>query len=797
MKRETLDNLKRDGWSFDYETDKSQPGLGAPPPVCGAYAYFSDAGKLRQGLLDADASTIALLKALQAGKTLVGAFIAYDCCVALAHVERRGWDVLKALRIVFKAYRQGRVYDVLLGCALNDLANGEMLGKRHKVMHPTKGVPTDRYSLVVAEHKTLGTAAVKEMDIYRTSYALLRDTPIDRWPSAAKQYPLDDTKTPLQIALKQVKSFRNLHDMSRQAMAEFNYYLSGQVWGIRVNQDYVDIVEKEVAQARIDDRIPFIEEGLLHPDGKQNLLRIKQDISRAYGVRDECPECTGGKVPGKKVERKCKACRPLRRRCGKCRRLGAPCEKCQEKLEEARHCAPCGGNGIVMKSVSVRNCSGCDGTGLDLHTTPGMPLTEKGAVMTKRDILSESGDELLMNYAEYTRSNKVLGTYIGGKKGLRTGWSSHHGTIPVLQEANTLLETGRSAYRGLIQLFPRRFGLRECHEARPGYMMFGADYAAIELAGHAQSCLWIPEVGYSKLAEAINDDMKVHDMLGASIAGMPYEEFLRRRLDGDKVMKSFRQTAKKANFGYPGRCGAVTLVLQCRAEDEVTVAPDGTVYQGTRFCITMGGAEKCGVEKVTEWGSKNFRREIPPTCLRCIHCAQDLREMWLGQWTENVEYFKYIGKMERQGKELIQHVSKRIRGGAGGNAMANSYFQGLVADGKKAAMAQVHYEQYCRPESDLYHSRLLADIHDELLNEGPVQLVPAAAERLVVVMEEQMREYIPDVKIEAEPFLSHRWYKGAEEVRADWREAKLEGRKATGPLIPWSPELAKEMKIAC
>jgi DNA polymerase I-like protein with 3'-5' exonuclease and polymerase domains len=400
-------------------------------------------------------------------------------------------------------------------------------------------------------------------------------------------------------------------------------------------------------------------------------------------------------------------------------------------------------------------CKACSGTGFDLSKSTA-PRTEKDGVQTSRDALMESGDDALMDFATYTESAKITSTYLPFlKEGIEA---------PINLRPNVLVATGRTSYDGVVQLLPREGGVRECIVARPGYVFASCDYGGLELSTHAQSCLWL--VRYSKLAEAINSGVKVHDLFASQMIGMPYEEFLLRA----KELTNYRQGAKAANFGFPGGMGAAKLVIQQRAQGQDTVSPNGKKYKGLRFCITLGGQEVCGTEKVREYK----KRPLPPTCSKCIAESEILRDRWFKAWPENREYFKYVSEVAELG-HMTQHVSKRVRGGVQFSNTANGYFQGLASDGAKLALSRVAREQYTDKSSALYGSRTILFAHDELLCELPESVASDAAKRLEQVMVDSMREYVPDVLVTAEPALMRRWYTGAKPV--------YDGER----LIPWEP----------
>jgi hypothetical protein len=347
------------------------------------------------------------------------------------------------------------------------------------------------------------------------------------------------------------------------------------------------------------------------------------------------------------------------------------------------------------------------------------------------------------------------------------------------------------------------------------YVYCSVDYEAGELITHAQSCKWI--TGYSRLADALNAKIKVHNSFAASVLGLTYEDFQKRFKAKDTKCKDARQAAKPANFGFPGRLGGVTLVLQQRKQGPDTACPNGSTwidgedldangdpikvrgYKGLRFCVLMDGAQYCGKlddgvtpNMVTEWK----RRIIPPTCKHCIECAERLRKQWLEEWPENNEYFEFVQYCEDNGQpltaeqkelfgvehlapgEIVQHVSNRIRGGrmgadSIGNAISNGWFQGLLADITKSWLRRAIREMYDPSfrmsngeRSPLYGSRFILFAHDELIAELLEDKAHDAAHRMSDIAVEEMVRYCPDMKkaANAEPALARRWYKAMEPV---------------------------------
>lgn len=763
--------LLTSGVAFDTETHRVQPGLLAPPLVCASLAAVEGAKPTGAIVNKADALR-AFRSLLESDVTIVGANIAYDMLVMAVYAARQGIDLMPA---IFAAYDAARVYDVQIAEALHGVALG-LLGKDPRtgsqLRDPETGKP-GRYSLATCVDLNLGRRDAKVNDRFRQSYALLEDIPIEAWPFEARTYPVDDAINTLEVALAQSVTHSNLHNLAAQCYAAWAMHL-GAAWGFNVDPAAVDALEARVTRERAEGIGQFIAAGFykLGPDGKpltspktgapcKHEAVIKRLTALAYGCKpdDPCPTCAGkGRTPG---TTKCKGCDG-----------GA--------VSITGHaCIPCQGLGRVPNPKTTKGCDDCDSTGLRLAAAP-VPLTETGGLSIGRDALSESGDELLMSFAEFGEDDKVSSTYIPW---LRKGIGEDGRPIPLTLRPNVLLANGRASYADASQTLPRKSGVRECITARPGKVLWTVDFGGLELATHAQSCLWI--VGWSKLAEALNAGTKVHDLLGGNMAGITYEDAVRRAKE--PKIKAYRQAAKPLNFGLPGGMGAVRLVLQQRKQGPDTAWPDGpsTIdyaddgtpikgYKGLRFCLLTGGETVCGHTKVVEWKE----RPIPPTCLRCIECAEVSKGFWLKTFPENVEYFKQVKiNLERDRDTITQHVSRRVRGGVGFCDGANGYFSGLASDGAKLALCRVAKEQFTDRSSPLYGSRTIPFLHDELIGESDESVAHEAAHRVSEIMIASMREFTPDVVIEAPPALMRKWYKGADPVY-----------DANGRLVPWEPK---------
>ena len=640
--------------SFDLETHLVQPGLLAPPIVCGSFADRFEDGGFWSRLLHAEGVLTNVALYLESDEFIwVGANIAYDFgCVLAARPD--------LLPRIWKAYEEERVFDVLIAGTLDAIYGGR-LKDDGLYLRNGKRIHSGRYSLATVVEDYLGRADAKKNDRWRRSYALLEHLPIEQWPEDARQYPIDDAVNTLEAAEAQIKECHNLHDLPRQAHAHFCAHL-GAVWGLRTDPAKVAALKSDVDRHIEEMQGWMIEQKLLKKGGTKKKPKWTKDTK-------------------------------------------------------------------VIKELVYKAYDGLP------------PTTEGGDIATSREALSESGDPVLEKLAGVSKWEK-LRTYADSLSEL--------GEKPLNVSCNILLNTGRASYDGLVQLMPRKGGVRECFVPRKGRVFSSVDYAAIEMSTLAQVCLWA--LGTSKLAEAINADMDPHSLFGAEMTGVTYEAFLAHKKEPRE--KGYRQAAKAANFGFPGMMGPGKFVVAKKRD-------------GERVCEWIHRDGQCGREKKVY----EFREGSQSLCVRCVEEATKLRQFYFRQWPEMQSYFKWV---TAQGEEVEQFVSKRVRGGCSAPAAANTRFQGLAADGAKAALIALTKEMYLDRSSPLYGSRLLVFAHDETFLEIPEELGHEAAHRQAEIMVAEMRRYVPDVKVKAEPALMTVWTKEA--------EAKYEN----GRLVPWN-----------
>lgn len=402
--------------------------------------------------------------------------------------------------------------------------------------------------------------------------------------------------------------------------------------------------------------------------------------------------------------------------------------------------------------IQARVKAAYEGMGLKVALTPSEEIK------TDRDVLENSGDALLAELAEAGPVSTVLKTFLPTlKKGIE---------VPITTSFNVLLETGRiSSFKPNLNNLPRSIwteeqkeglrkqylktensaektyifrlltmGVRECFIPRPGFVFVSVDYDCAELRSLAQVCLWL--FGKSSMAEFFQNDPHgdPHLALAANIKGITYEEALARK----KELKGLRQAQKAVNFGYPGGLGPDTMIVQARKNYGVVMTRD-----------------------------------------EAVKAKQD----WFQRWPEMREYLSYINRTVGMGQATVMQfrpggLPHRKRGNVGYCDGANGFFQGLTSDGAKEALFRASRECYVDCGTALFGSRIVAFLYDELFAEVPEAIAHEASERLVRVMVEGMRAWLPDIPVVASPALSRRWFKSAEAVYDN-----------DNRLIPWEPEL--------
>jgi DNA polymerase-1 len=558
------------------------------------------------------------------------------------------------------------------------------------------------YSLAALTRKYVGVEL--EKDEWRLRYSELDGVPLAQWPAGARRYATLDAISTLQVfegqeerraALAEKLGGDPLEDQYRQVRRAFSLHLMA-AWGIRTDPQRTDRLE-EYAQAIYDELVTTLSEvGLVRPDGSRNTKAAREWMIAAC-------ESAGVPLPLTKTG--------------------------QTKRGPLSMPAPADFNPHDWVALDKDAC----------ELSQDEALIQYANLTTQRAILSKDVEALRKGHTQpiHTRINTILETGRPSSSGpnifnIRTKdtakCSTCHGKGFVGGGGALLTRAGCAECNG--KGYVAIPSIRECFVPRHGRWFLQSDYSGLELCTLAQACIAL--VGYSQLGETIN-------RYGS--AGKAHDDFAKRGLGVAPDSPGWydaRQTAKVANFGFPGGLGIDSLIYFARAKYNVVL-------------------------------------DRPK--------ARSLKETWLRTWPEMREYFRIMSDRCEDGTTTIRQLySGRYRGRCVYTQACNSYFQGLGADATGLALYEIQRECYTGytadgAESPLYGARLVNYIYDEYILEVPqdVDVATAMAARIVEVGEAHANRFLPDVPVRmGEPVLMTRWSKNAKPVYDD-----------RGRLLPW------------
>ena len=656
-----------------------------------------------------------------------------SCSVAVAH--NAPYDIAVLLRAfpehapaLFRAVAEGRVVDTKIRERLLRIATGE-LDFRH---HRDGSASRTEYTLAGLAALYLGTdrsAEKSDPNAWRMRYSELDGVPVRDWPEAALAYAGQDAIDALDVALVQGAAGTPTEGGERAARAG----LCVTVGGYPVIESGGPLGATVVSETR-----EVCAALALHLEA---VWGLRVDPTRAAETLRAWDEHAA-------AGREAAARRGWVRVAG--RDKGKPGSLNKAALQDAIYRAMMRG-GVDPASWTTKPS----------RTFPaGQVKVSEAVVLEAADYASPDpeGDDLRA-YAgsiEYTGHLSRWGPTLHGARG-----------YALTSSPEGLRETGRTAWRDPpLQQPPRKGGLRECVEAREGYVLCSVDYDAAEFIACGQVCLW---AGCGDtIAVAMNAGRDPHSITGAAIRtsdGTPttYEQMLQLVKAADPDAVRDRQVGKHSNFGFLGGMGAVgfAAVVRKQSEGKIVLTPERAVA---------------------------------------------VREVFFGTWAPVSAYLAWVQAVVGDGGVVRHPVSGRVRGGVRMTAAFNGYFQGLVADGAKYAAWLLCCAAYTGTLPDEVYrgvdagegSRAGADVaslsdaarafagsrpvlflHDEVIAELPRDRAHEAAEGMALVMRWAMQRHIPDIVVRAEPALMARWYKAAKTVRDD-----------AGRLALWSPPSA-------
>ncbi len=353
------------------------------------------------------------------------------------------------------------------------------------------------------------------------------------------------------------------------------------------------------------------------------------------------------------------------------------------------------------------------------------------------------------------------------------------------------------AFRKLSQLWTQeefKRVLAKAITARPGHLLFIIDYNSLELRTLATVCH--QQIGFSRLRDVLIDGIDPHSYAAAMFAGATLEQF--NELPNKKQL---RQRAKVFNFGLPAGFGAAALVehakfsygvklTQADAEKFIQqltcqVYPELRLYLAEDTAAILANALHCDAVQVRATWPQPYHTGVlrkilagnpnkadgspykPGTAERVWHQLESLcKNPHLLPFVQQRD----IGQdspLRRLLHSAVSTTTGRMRGGVPFTAAKNAPFQGLAADGCKAAMWNLTKAGY----------RIVAFIHDEFIIElSRLDDIDGAAQEIARICTESMQPFVPGIPVPCEYALTERWDKRAEAVRDDagrlqaWRE---------------------------
>ncbi len=244
--------------------------------------------------------------------------------------------------------------------------------------------------------------------------------------------------------------------------------------------------------------------------------------------------------------------------------------------------------------------------------------------------------------------------------------------------------------------------IRRAFIAEDGHVLISADYSQIELRLLAHLSR------DAALIKAFHEGQDIHTAVAAQIHNVPL----------DSVTREQRNGAKMVNFGI--------------------------VYGVTPFGLArrLGVSNSAADEIIT-----GYKRRFPGITTFLAECVEQAKQHG---------YVQTLLGRRRPIPEIESPVPAR-RAFAERTAI-NSVVQGSAADLIKLAMVDVYSAISPTASSSALHtSRLLLQIHDELVFECPADDAPAASEAIVRIMENAMTLTVP---LKVDSHWAANWYEG-------------------------------------
>lgn len=323
--------------------------------------------------------------------------------------------------------------------------------------------------------------------------------------------------------------------------------------------------------------------------------------------------------------------------------------------------------------------------------------TASGAWQTGADVLeqlAENGSELAAKILDWRGFSKLKSTYTDALLDLLDADSRIHTTYN-----QTVVNTGRLASNNPnLQNIPIRSEegkkIRQCFIARPGYKLISSDYSQVELR------LLASVANVEGLKKAFSDGVDVHTATASKVFGVPYNE----------VDSNLRRHAKAINFGI------VYGISQYGLAKQIDVSPEAAKAYIDAYFAQMPEIKLYMAQTIAF--AHKYGYVLTPFGRKCS-----------------------IMGINDQNKRLANNAER---------AAINAPIQGGAADIIKLAMIQMPEKL----KAAGLKTRMLLQVHDELVFEAPDDEVAAATQ----IIKETMEKVVDfDVPFAAEVGVGQNW----------------------------------------
>jgi hypothetical protein len=395
---------------------------------------------------------------------------------------------------------------------------------------------------------------------------------------------------------------------------------------------------------------------------------------------------------------------------------------------------------------------------LDVWAKKGVedyPKTDTGGVCLDEDAVKKSGDEILIAYQLFSSASTAMNRVDELEAGTN-GRAIHTRFDELLKSGRTSSSKPNVQNRATEPVGDREsFIPGDFEDGTPG-LMIDMDFDGLELRTIAQGC--IHSVGFSRLAEVLNEGEDPHLMVAAKLCNTTYDDAKVRYKQKDPEIIDARGAgkAKMVNFS----CWAGTTVNGLR-----------------RHAADVG---------------YNYSKEE----------TIEIYNAFLESWPEAPEYFAWVKRVCGQAGigTMACFGSNRIAGYLTYTESCSVISQGLGADATKEALRALCRECWYKRDSLLYGCLVYNFIHDQYQVKIPDgNLAHERAEFAGHIVREAANKWLPDVPTRAKPMLVRRWSKMAEPVKVDgrlipWDLHLLGDSDPKGK--PWPEQLQRMIKVA-